>query len=174
MARLRKGISYRRLERPYTRVSKYKKRAYIKANPAKKIVRFNMGDQRKKFQYTLSLKARNGLQIRDNALESARMSSNRILEALGPSSYFMRVSVYPFHILRENPLATGAGADRFSTGMQKAFGKPIGNAARIKAGQTMFEIRVDGQHLGVAKGAMKRIAHKLPCSCIMEIAKNND
>ncbi len=172
MARIRKGISYRRLERPYTRISKYKKKAYIKANPAKKIVRFNMGDSKKKFEYTLFLKARHGLQIRDNALESARQSSNRILEALGPGSYFMRVRVYPFHILRENPLATGAGADRFSTGMQKSFGKPIGNAAQVQANQTIVEVSVNEQHLGVAKEALTRVTHKIPCSCIIEVQKN--
>ena len=131
-----------------------------------------MGDANKKFQYTLSLKARNALQIRDNSLESARMSSNRLLEPLGPSSYFMRLRVYPFHILRENPLATGAGADRFSTGMQKSFGKPIGNAARIMKGQTIFEVCVDEPNLKMAKEAMKRASHKIPCSCILEVTKN--
>ncbi|MFC1768498.1 50S ribosomal protein L16 [Nanoarchaeota archaeon] len=172
MARLRKATSYRRVERPYTRISKYKKKAFIKANPARKIVRFNMGNSKKKFQYSLFLKARRALQIRDNALESARQTSNRILEALGNTQYFMRIRVFPFHILRENPVASGAGADRFSTGMKKSFGKPIGNSAQIRKGQTIFEIHVDEINLKSAKEAMKRIGHKLPCSCTTEIIKN--
>ena len=46
--------------------------------------------------------------------------------------YFFQLRIYPHHILRENPLAAGAGADRMSTGMKCAFGKPISVAARVK------------------------------------------
>ena len=56
MARIRKFTAYRRLERPYTRISKYKKKSFIKANPKHIIVRFNMGNPKKKFKYTLTLK----------------------------------------------------------------------------------------------------------------------
>ncbi|MBI4170413.1 MAG: 50S ribosomal protein L16, partial [Candidatus Aenigmarchaeota archaeon] len=31
-------------------------------------------------------------------------------------------------MLRENALATGAGADRFQSGMRQSFGKPVGTA----------------------------------------------
>src|SRR3989344_3540125 len=120
MARIRKFVAYRTLERPYTRVSKFKKKSYIKTTPHIKIVSFDMGTPQKKFPYTLKLKSKSGLQIRDNAIESARETSNRLLEkTIGLSNYHMKIHAYPFHILRENPLATGAGADRFSTGMQK-------------------------------------------------------
>ena len=79
MARLKRFARYKDLERPYTRISKYRKKSYIKANPNKVIVRYDMGDVNKKFPCTLNLLSKTGLQIRHNAIESARQSSNRLL-----------------------------------------------------------------------------------------------
>jgi large subunit ribosomal protein L10e len=173
MARIRKGCAYHRLERPYTRTSKFRKKSFIKANPVVRVVRFDMGNSNKKFKYTLTLVSGRDIQIRDNALESARQTSNRVLEkTLGTSGYFLRVKSYPHHILRENPLASGAGADRFSTGMQKAFGKPIGNAARVKKGQTIFEVKINKANLPLARKAFTRASQKLPCSCTIQIKEN--
>ena len=71
--------------------------------------------------------------------------------------------VYPHHILRENPLASGAGADRLSTGMAHNYGKPIGLAAQIKKGQPIFTVKTTKEHIALARAAMKRAAYKLPC-----------
>ena len=175
MARLRKFSSYRRLERPYTRVSKFKAKSYIKTTPRLAVVRFDMGNVRKKFKYTLTLVSKGDLQIRDNALESARTTANRVLElTLGLANFFMRIKAYPFHILRENPIAAGAGADRISTGMQKSFGKPLGSAARIRKGQIVFEARVDEANVELAKKALTRAKTKLPGSYIIEINENKN
>lgn len=105
------------------------------------------------------------MNIRHNAIEAARMSSNRHLETALGKDYHLRVKIYPFHVLRENPLASGAGADRMSTGMQKSYGKTIGCAARVFEGQTIFELRVNKQNVRVAKEALVRAAKKVPCSC---------
>ena len=174
MARIRKFAAYRRLERPYTRVSKFKKKSYIKANPRVNIVRFAMGDTKKKIPYQLDLVSKDDLQIRQNAIESARMGCNRVLEnKLGKTAYHFKIRVYPFHVLRENPLAAGAGADRFSTGMKHSFGKSIGNAARIKKGQAILTVGVDKQNLTTARIALKRAQHKLPCACSIQIKEAN-
>jgi large subunit ribosomal protein L10e len=173
MARIRKFAAYRRIERPYTRVSKYKKKSFIKAKPRHNIVRFNMGNLKKKFEYNLTLKAKSNLQIRHNAIESARQSSNRLLEKnIGPNDYALKIQVYPHHILRENPVAAGAGADRFSTGMSHSFGKPMSVACQIKKGQTIFNLGVNKSKLELAKTALKRIQHKLPCGCLIEVKQN--
>ncbi|MBR9703247.1 50S ribosomal protein L16, partial [Candidatus Woesearchaeota archaeon] len=71
----------------------------------------------------------------------------------------------PHHILRENPLASGAGADRMSTGMKMSFGKPIGLAAQVRKGKKIIEISVDPQNVATAKLALKRAASKFPCAC---------
>ena len=172
MARIRKFVSYRRLKRPYTRTSKFKSKSYIRMTPNQKVVRFNTGDASKEFQCTLSLLSKSDLNIRDNALESARQTSNKLLETyLGLNGFHLKVNVYPYHVLREHSLAAGAGADRFSSGMAHPFGKPIGVAARIIKGQTIFQVRVDKQNLGVAKQALERASKKLPCSCTIQIVE---
>lgn len=170
MARLRKFVAYRRIERPYTRTSKFKAKSYIRMIPNVKIVRFNTGDTTKKFGYTLNLLSKSELQIRDNALESARQTSNKLLESyLGLNGFHMKVKVYPYHVLREHALATGAGADRFSSGMAHSFGKPVGIAAKIKKGQTIFQVEVEKENIGIAKQALERASKKLPCSCSIQV-----
>ena len=173
MAKLRKFTAYRNIKRPYTRVSKYKKKAFIRMTPNPKVVRFTTGNSNKKFEYTLVLNSKTELNIRDNALESARQVSNRLLETkIGLTFYKLNLRVYPFHVMRENALASGAGADRFSTGMAHSFGTPIGIAARIKKGQTIFQVDTDFKNLSLAREALIRAATKLPCSCAIEITKN--
>jgi len=174
MTTLRKGCAYRRLERPYTRKSKYRKKAFIKANPVLKVVRYDMGElDRVKFPYTLRLISKDTMQFRDNAIESARMTCNRLLEIkIGKVGYHLKIRIYPHHVLRENPLASGAGADRMSTGMQLSFGKPIGNAARVKKGQIIFELGIDKQHLEIGKRALKRASYKIPGQAFIEVIEN--
>jgi len=166
MARLRKGCAYRNLERPYTRKSKYKKLSYVRATPSSKVVRYESGNSSKEFVEAAFLSSKDSLQIRHNAIESARLSANRYLERnLGKQGYCLKIRIYPHHILRENPLASGAGADRMSTGMKKSFGKSIGIAAQVKRGQILLQASVDEANLEVARTALKRASYKLPCSC---------
>ncbi len=172
MARIRKFIAYRALKRPYTRTSKFKAQAYIRMTPNVKVVRFDTGDPSKAFGYTLNLMSKSDLQIRDNALESARQTSNKLLETtLGLNGFHLKVKTYPYQVLREHALAAGAGADRFSSGMAHSFGKPIGLAARVKKGQTIFQVSVDKQNLEVAKKALERASKKLPCSCTVQVVE---
>lgn len=122
------------------------------------------------FGYCIKLLSKEDLQIRDNSLESARLTSNRLLEKnIGSAGYLLRINKYPYHILRNNPIASGAGADRFSTGMKKSFGKPIGQAARFKKGDTIFEINVDKKSIDLAKKALKRASYKIACGCTIHI-----
>ena len=172
MARLRKFVSYRRLERPYTRTSKFKAKSYIRMTPNVKVVRFDSGNLSKEFACTLNLCSKSNLHIRDNALESARQTSNKLLETfLGLNGFHLKVKVYPYHVIREHALAAGAGADRFSSGMAHSFGKPAGLAARVKKGQAIFQIGVDKEHLGVARQALERASKKLPCACTIQITE---
>ncbi len=171
MAKLRKGVAYRNLERPYARKSRYKNKNYVNAAPNLKVVRFDMGELKREFPVKLLLLSKENLQIRHNAIESARQTSNRILEKeLGKTGYHFKIRIYPHHVLRENPLASGAGADRMSTGMKMSFGKPIGLAAQVKKDQVLMEIGVNEAAVDVAKKALIGARHRLPCDCriIME------
>ncbi len=171
MARLRKFVSYRRIDKkPYTRYSKYKKYSFVKAKPHCRIARFNTGDAKKKFELIVHLTSKENVQIRDNALEAARVTCNRTMEKFaGKGTFYLTIRVYPHHILRENPLASGAGADRLSTGMAHSFGKPIGVAVRARVGQELISVRTDKVNLLTAKKALKKSSQKLPCKCSIAI-----
>ncbi|RME52768.1 50S ribosomal protein L16 [Candidatus Woesearchaeota archaeon] len=166
MAKLRKAVAYRRIERPYTRKSKFRKLSYVRATPHNLIVKYVMGEPREAYDYKVLVRSSGSVQVRHNALEAARKSANKFLETkCGKKNFCLKIRVYPHHILRENPLASGAGADRMSTGMKKSFGKPIGLAAQVREGQDLFEILVKEPHLSFGKGAAERIKHKLPVGC---------
>ncbi len=181
MAKLRKGIAYSktfvrnkgakkvRLERAYTRKSKYRSKSFIRAAPRNRIIRFEGGNIKKKFEYQLDLVSKELVQIRDNAVEAARQTSNRFLERnVGKTEFFSKIRIYPHHVLRENPLASGAGADRMSTGMKKSFGKNIGIAARVKVGQVLWTLKVNKPHVEFARKALLKFSHKLPCKCAIQ------
>ena len=164
---LRPGRCYRKLQRPFTRQSiKVPKKGYIKGVPRPKISEYEQG-KKGKYDKTLFLISKQSVQIRHNALESARVSTVQTLEKnIGRgSSYFLKIRVFPHHVIRENPLATGAGADRFQQGMRMSFGKPIGIAARVKQGQRIMEIRVNENDVNAAKKALKQASYKLPAIC---------
>jgi large subunit ribosomal protein L10e len=163
MAKLRKAVCYRRLERPYTRVSKFRKHSFVKARPHVKITKFDMGNVKGNFAVAFDLVSKSGLQVRQEAMEASRQMLNRKLEQkIGNANYHFRVRKYPHHILRQNSIASGAGADRLSTGMQLAFGKAIGVAAQVKKGDTLFTIKVNRQHRNTVRTILTAVRSKLP------------
>ena len=165
MAGLRKGKCYRETERPYTRKSKYKKKGYIKSVPPNKIVKFELGNLQNNFETSADLVTKEKVQIRHNALESARLIINRRLHKTFGNNYKLKLRIYPHHILRENKMLTGAGADRMQSGMQKAFGRPIGLAAQVKVEQPLFTVYVDNKDINVAREILKKGISRLPCKC---------
>lgn len=175
MAKLRKACAYRKIERPYTRKSKYRNKSFVRASPNNLVVKFEMGDVTREFPYKVSLICNEPVQIRHNALESSRKSGNRLLEkTLGNTGYRFRIKAFPHHILRENPLASGAGADRMSTGMKMSFGKSIGLAARMRKGQSILEIGCEKEGVETAKLAAKRMNNKFSCPTRIVLVQPND
>jgi large subunit ribosomal protein L10e len=85
--------------------------------------------------------------------------------------YHLKIRVYPHHIVRENPMATGAGADRVQDGMRKAFGKPVSSVAMVKANQRVLSIRTNKKNFKDAKEALRRAAMKFPVTCQILIDK---
>ncbi|HIQ50046.1 MAG TPA: 50S ribosomal protein L16 [Nanoarchaeota archaeon] len=163
---LRPGRCYNKpYKKPYTRIAiRVPKKSYVKGAPPSKIVHFEMGT---KGDYPLAfhLVIDRSIAIRSNALEAARVAAQKYLgDTVGVKNYFLKVRVVPYHVLRENPLATGAGADRFSQGMRRAFGKPIGIAALVKKGQKIMTVYIHEGKENIAKEALRRAAMKLPGS----------
>jgi large subunit ribosomal protein L10e len=164
-----KARNFRKIKgMPYTR------RQYMGGIPGSKIVKFTMGTPNKEFSYTLELINLKDGQIRHNALESARIAANRMLEGnLGRDNFFLKIIPYPHMVLREHKRINVAQADRFQEGMKRAYGKPVGIAAAIKRGNPILVAKVDMEGLDFAKEALKRAADKFPIPCRIFIKKNN-
>ena len=75
MAKKRKFVCYRKLERPYTRYSKFRAKSFVRARPVNRVVRFDMGDDSKKYDWQLDLISKADLQIRDRAIEIIQIIS---------------------------------------------------------------------------------------------------
>lgn len=175
MAKLRKFSAYRRVERPYTRTSKYRNKSYVRNRPNSKVVRYTMGNKQKEYPYSVKLFARENVQIRHNALEAGRQTANRAMEArAGKGNFRFNIKIFPHHILRENPLASGAGADRMSTGMKKSFGKAVGVAAQVEMQQVIAEMHVEKHHVKAARRALSRFTHKMPCRTRLQTYKGEE
>lgn len=146
----------------WTRYSKSKPRkSFIKSMPHADLHQFRMGTMKPDFDCEVSLTSEEALILRDNAIESARQSSNKYLEKTVPGQYYFFVRVYPHHIIRENKMIAGAGADRLQKGMRRAFGRPTDRAARLKRGTKLFTIysyKANEAHL---KAALVRAVRKL-------------
>jgi large subunit ribosomal protein L10e len=152
----------RTIERPWTRTSKsVPRKSYVVGVPFPKTHQFEMGTKSVEFDTVLYGLARNAVQIRDPALEAARIVAHKFLETkLGATNYFMKILVYPHQVIREKPIATGAGADRYSQGMARAFGKPVTSAIQTKEGKKLIELRVSKHNLETAKLALKKFGLK--------------
>jgi len=152
----------------------YTRKEYVKSSPPTKITKFTMGDAKTKFPIEAKLVSLENAQVRHNALEAARIASNRLLSTKLGTNYFLRIMPYPHTILRENKMIFGAHADRLQDGMRRAFGKPIATAARVKTNQPIIVVGVNEDSIEVAKQALKLGRAKLPMPCRIQIEKLGD
>jgi len=149
----------------------YTRKKFAKGFPPPKIVKFTMGDTKGTFEVEAKLVALKRAQIRHNALEAARIATNRLLVDKLVNDYLMQVRPYPHIILRENKMIFGAHADRLQQGMRRSFGKPIGTAARVEPGQTIITVKVKAAAIDTAKESLKRGSAKLPIPCKITVEK---
>ncbi len=154
----------------------YTRREYMGGVPAVRISQFDMGtlDKDDSFPVVLSLKVKNRVQVRHTAIEAGRIAANRVLNKLGSENYHFKVRAYPHVVLRENKLATGAGADRVSSGMRRAFGKTVGTAARLECNQTIYTIYTTPEKVTQVKDALWRASMKLPSPCYISVDRGEE
>lgn len=149
----------------------YTRKKYMRGFPPPKITKFTMGDPAGSFEYQAFLVAQKQVQVRHNALEAARIATNRLLSEKLGENYHLKILPYPHVVLRENKMIFGAHADRLQDGMKRAFGKPIGTAARVNPNQPIITVNVNEDGLEVAKEALKRGGAKLPTPCRIFVEK---
>ncbi|MDT7860210.1 MAG: 50S ribosomal protein L16 [Candidatus Calditenuis sp.] len=148
--------NYRAIERPYTREE------FIAGAPQPRIAKYDYGAWRDGYELRLDLVAKTDVQIRDVALESARVAAGKFLSSKIGNDFYLVVRAHPHHVLRENKLIFGAHADRLQEGMSRAFGRPVGRAAQVYAGKAVISLYVDAKNLELAKEALRIAASKLP------------
>lgn len=146
----------------WSRYSRKKPRkSFVKARPHNPLRHFDMGVQKEDYDIIVKLVADEDVQLRANAIEAARMTANKYLQSSTQQNYFFKIHVYPFEVIRETKRQTGAGADRLSSGMKKAFGRPTYIAARLRKRQTLFSIKSYKKYLPQLKEALRKAKSKL-------------
>lgn len=146
----------------------YVRKEYIPRIPQLRISKFKLG-KASDFDVVFKLIAKKPALIMQEALESARVAANKILEAeLGENNYVLRVVPYPHIICREHKMLAMAGADRVSKGMKKAYGKPVTLAARINAGDPVLEVYSKQAYENNVKKGLRTAASKLPVETFIE------
>ncbi len=149
----------------------YTSKQFAPGAPNPKVARFTTGKSRPDYDYLFKLISEGRVQIRHNALEAARVAASKKVALVGEENFLLKVVTYPHVILRENKMIATAGADRLQEGMRKAFGKPIGLAARVEIGSVILELSLKAENLEKGKEAMKAAATKLPMKTKMEVIK---
>lgn len=153
----------------------YTRREYMGGVPASRVSQYVMGNPQAEFPVTLTLKVKNRVQIRHTSIEAGRIAANKVLTAqCGAPNYNMVVRAFPHVVLRENKLATGAGADRVSSGMRQGFGKTVGTAARLERNQAILTVSVPAEKIAVAKDALWRASMKFPSPCYIDVDKGHE
>ena len=164
---------YRDIDKP-----SYTRREYITGIPGSKIAQHQMGDRHtepEEYPVQISLIVDESVQIRHGSLEAARLSANRhLIDELGEGNYRMMLRKFPHQVIRENKQATGAGADRVSDGMRQSFGKIVGTAARIQAGERLFTAYCEPDQADAVKEAYRRAYNKITPPCTVRVERGEE
>jgi large subunit ribosomal protein L10e len=171
---LRPARTFRNTDKvPYTRKSKSNmSKNYVKTEPHQHLHQFQTGTMQN-YEVAIELVANQTFYHRDNALEASRQTVVRQLEKGAAGKYFFRVRPYPHHIIRENKMVAGAGADRISKGMRRSFGKPTHKAALIRENQPVFTVYTYKNFIPVVQEAYRKASKKLSGSWKISIKELN-
>jgi len=146
----------------------YTRKKYVHGAPSPKISIFEMGDPKAEYNTEVVLQAAESGSLSDRSLEALRVHVNRAL-SLKLTKYHYRINLYPHSIVRGKKWLAFAGADRVSSGMRRAFGKPSGRATKVKRNQAIAVVRVDKNDVDYVKGVLKSVGPKLATPCRLEI-----
>ena len=165
---------YRDIDKP-----SYTRREYITGIPGSKIAQHEMGRKstdKDSYPVQISLIVEEAVQLRHGSLEASRLSANRhLIKQIGEEGdYRMTLRKFPHQVLRENKQATGAGADRVSDGMRAAFGKIVGTAARVQAGEQLFTAYCQVEDAPHVKEAFRRAYNKITPSCRIKVERGEE
>ncbi len=148
----------------------YTRREYMGGVPGLRILQFESGNKKGEFNTAVHLIPEERGQLLHTTLDAMRITAVRALDKkVGRGGYHLRIRCYPHEVIRQNKQASGAGADRVSMGMRLAFGKAIGTAARIKAGQEIITVHCDERHVEGVKDALRKCYNKISMPCHFKV-----
>ena len=156
--------------RPYQhKRSANHRREYARGGSQSKIVRFWGGNKEQAWQdweLVVGLKVNRQIQIASNSLEAIRITINGVLQRkLGRQNFRLRIRPKPFQKIRENRMLAFAGADRVQSGMRNSFGRSMGVAARVRAGQIIVDIGTHLRNLAVVRDRLRIASMKVSSPC---------
>ncbi len=159
----RPGKTCRDTDKPsWSRYSKRKPRkSFVKSRPHNALRHYDMGNEKDAYDVIIKLVCKDDVQLRANALESARMTVSKYLQDNTQQNYRFKIHVFPFEVIRETKRQTGAGADRVSSGMRKAFGRPTYRAVRLRKVQTLCSVKTFEKYENQIKEAYRKAQSKL-------------
>mmetsp|Transcript_58310 Transcript_58310/g.66531 ORF Transcript_58310/g.66531 Transcript_58310/m.66531 type:complete len:214 (+) Transcript_58310:139-780(+) len=150
----------------YCKNKPYPKSRYNRGVPDSRLRLYDNGRKKapcEDFSHTVHLVSKEKEQITAEALEAARVASNKYLVKMcGKEAFHLRVRVHPWHVVRINKMLSCAGADRLQTGMRHAFGKALCKVARVKIDQVLMSVRVKESNVEHASEALRRAKFKFP------------
>jgi len=150
---------------PYTR------KEYAHGTPQPRISMFEMGDRKAEYDSEVVLRASEDGLLSDRSLEAIRTHINRALESSVPK-YHYKIKVFPHTIVRGKKWLAFAGADRISSGMRKAFGRPTGRGAQVNRKQEIAIVRVDKGDVDYVKELFQSARPKLAVPCTIEVRES--
>jgi len=167
---------YRGIQRPFTRKSRVRSKAYIKTVPPSAIVKYVMGNIQKfygnGFPYRVEILSEVDCQIRDVAIEASRQQLLREITNNFGTDFYFNVAVAPHHMLREHKQAAVAQADRMSQGMALSFGKTAGRAAQVHKGKAIFVLGLPTEDaVAKVRAVYNKTKQKLPIVTRFEVYK---
>ena len=156
--------------RPYQhKRSANHRREYARGGSQSKIVRFWGGHKEKDWadwDLVVGLKVNHQIQISSNSLEAIRITINSSLQkSVGRLNFRLRIRPKPFQKIRENRMLAFAGADRVQSGMRNSFGRSMGVAARVRAGQIIVDVGTSIKDLPLVRDRLRVASMKISSSC---------
>lgn len=156
--------------RPYQhKRSANHRREYARGGSQSKIVRYWGGNKEQAWQdweLVVGLKVDRQIQISSNSLEAIRITINGVLQRkLGRQNFRLRIRPKPFQKIRENRMLAFAGADRVQSGMRNSFGRSMGVAARVRAGQIIVDVGTHLRNLAVVRDRLRIASMKVSSPC---------
>jgi large subunit ribosomal protein L10e len=155
--------------------SRSHRREYATGGSDSSITIFDTGNRnRDDWEIRIGLMLKVNRNLSHFTLEAMRRNINkRLTKQVGRANFHLKVRRHPHMIYREHSMMSFAGADRLSSGMRNAFGRPVGKCAPTKAGTIILEIDGMFKHFNFIKKSIFNASHKIGAGSQLVLIKTS-